>query len=91
MISSNNGEVRLSGTTTVLMTDLSMIVRAINEMLIEDVGEECAKKMIDKAVELGMMDEDMVEQKAKEKMNETAMTADELIALLKCFRESLDR
>lgn len=54
MIKSKDGAVEVKGSTTVLLSDLSMIIRALRETFdTEDIPQEVGDKLINKAVELG--------------------------------------
>lgn len=64
MIKSKDGAVEVKGSTTDLLSDLSMIIRALRETFdTEDIPQEVGDKLINKAVELGFWTE---EELAKE-------------------------
>lgn len=71
MIKCEGGAVEVKGSTTVLMTDLSMIIRALRETFdIEDIPQEVGDELINKAVELGFwtgekLDKEVAELRAK--------------------------
>lgn len=54
MIKSKDGAVEVKGSTTVLMTDLSMIIKSLRETFEEeDIPKETGDKLIRKAVDVG--------------------------------------
>lgn len=64
MIKSKDGAVEVKGSTTVLMTDLSMIIKLLRETFEEeDIPKEIGDKLIRKAVDVGFWTE---EELAKE-------------------------
>ena len=53
MISTNKGHLRVEGTNSEIMADLSVIIHGIHEDLSNEIGQEKSKERIMKAVEDG--------------------------------------
>lgn len=63
MIKSKDGAVEVKGSTTVLMTDLSMIIKSLRETFEEeDIPKETGDKLIRKAVDVGFWTEDKLDK-----------------------------
>ena len=63
MIKSKEGAVEVKGSTTVLMTDLSMIIKLLRETFEEeDIPKETGDKLIRKAVDVGFWTEDKLDK-----------------------------
>lgn len=63
MIKSKDGAVEVKGSTTVLMTDLSMIIKSLRETFEEeDIPKEIGDKLIRKAVDVGLWTEDKLDK-----------------------------
>lgn len=63
MIKSKDGAVEVKGSTTVLMTDLSMIIKLLRETFEEeDIPKETGDKLIRKAVDVGFWTEDKLDK-----------------------------
>lgn len=87
MIISKNGEVSIKGSETRILTDLTMAIRAVYEALSGTDGEEIAKGMIDKCVELAVTPEEVIHKEAKKAESEISK---ELIDLLETDGEILN-
>lgn len=70
MIICSKSEFILNGSGFELMTDLSMIVNSMNEMISKKYGPEFSKKVIMHAVEVGFLSDEEVNSKLKEKAND---------------------
>lgn len=63
MIKSKDGAVEVKGSTTVLMTDLPMIIKLLRETFEEeDIPKETGDKLIRKAVDVGFWTEDKLDK-----------------------------
>ena len=63
MIKSKDGAVEVKGSTTVLMTDLSMIIKSLRETFEEeDIPKEIGDKLIRKDVDVGFWTEDKLDK-----------------------------
>ena len=63
MIKSKDGAVEVKGSTTVLMTDLSMIIKLLRKTFEEeDIPKETGDKLIRKAVDVGFWTEDKLDK-----------------------------
>lgn len=63
MIKSKDGAVEVKGSTTVLMTDLSMIIKSLRETFEEeDIPKETGDKLIREAVDVGFWTEDKLDK-----------------------------
>ena len=71
MIKCENGVVEVKGSTTVLMSDLSMIIKSLRKAFEEEgISEEKGDKLINKAVEIGFWTEDKIDEKLSEMRTE---------------------
>ena len=68
MINTKKGVITLEGSKPELVSDLAVIVRGIKETIMEDdkETEESVKQDIDKAVKVGLMNEEEFNKKIKE-------------------------
>lgn len=68
MINTKVGKITLEGSKAELISDLAVIVRGIKETIMEDdkETEESVKQDIDKAVKVGLMNEEEFNKKIKE-------------------------
>ena len=57
MIKSNMGEVEISGTTTIILADFSVLTKGMVESLAENYGKEEAKEMVEQSYKRGLMSE----------------------------------
>ena len=57
MIKSNMGEVEISGTTTIILADFSVLTKGMVESLAENYGKEEAKEMVERSYKRGLMSE----------------------------------
>lgn len=53
MIKTKRGEIKISGITSEILADISLIVKAVNKNLVAVLGKEKARERIMKAVERG--------------------------------------
>lgn len=67
MINAKVGKITLEGSKAELISDLAVIVRGIKETIMEDdkETEESVKQDIDKAVKVGLMNEEEFNKKIK--------------------------
>lgn len=74
MIETKMGEITLKGSKAELIADLAVIVRGIKETIMENgkETEESVKQDIDKAVKVGLMNEEEFLTFQKEKIKEAA-------------------
>ena len=74
MINTKAGELTLKGSKAELIDDLAVIVRGIKVTIMEDdkETEESVKQDIDKAVKVGLMNEEEFRTFQKEKIKEAA-------------------
>jgi hypothetical protein len=74
MINTKAGELTLKGSKAELIADLAVIVRGIKVTIMEDdkETEESVKQDIDKAVKVGLMNEEEFRTFQKEKIKEAA-------------------
>lgn len=75
MINTKVGELTLKGSKAELIADLAVIVRGIKATIMEDdkETEESVKQDIDKAVKVGLMNEEEFRTFQKEKIKEAAL------------------
>lgn len=75
MINTKAGELTLKGSKVELIADLAVIVRGIKVTIMEDdkETEESVKQDIDKAVKVGLMNEEEFRTFQKEKIKEAAL------------------
>lgn len=75
MINIKAGELTLKGSKAELIADLAVIVRGIKATIMEDdkETEESVKQDIDKAVKVGLMNEEEFLTFQKEKIKEAAL------------------
>lgn len=75
MINTKAGELTLKGSKAELIADLAVIVRGIKAAIMEDdkETEESVKQDIDKAVKVGLMNEEEFRTFQKEKIKEAAL------------------
>lgn len=75
MINTKAGELTLKGSKAELIADLAVIVRGIKVTIMEDdkETEESVKQDIDKAVKVGLMNEEEFRTFQKEKIKEAAL------------------
>lgn len=75
MINTKAGELTLKGSKAELIADLAVIVRGIKATIMEDdkETEESVKQDIDKAVKVGLMNEEEFRTFQKEKIKEAAL------------------
>lgn len=68
MINTSVGKITLEGSKAELISDLAVIVRGIKVAIMEDdkETEESVKQDIDKAVKVGLMNEEEFNKKIKE-------------------------
>lgn len=68
MINTKAGELTLKGSKAELIADLAVIIRGIKVTIMEDdkETEESVKQDIDKAVKVGLMNEEEFNKKIKE-------------------------
>lgn len=57
MIKSNMGEVEISGTTTIILTDFSVLTKGMVESLTENYGKYEAKEMVERSYKRGLISE----------------------------------
>ena len=57
MIKSNMGEVEISGTTTIILAEFSVLTKGMVEILTEDYGKDESKEMVQEAYKRGLMSE----------------------------------
>ena len=57
MIKSNIGEVEISGTTTIILAELSALTKGMGESLTENYGKDEAKEMVERSYKRGLMSE----------------------------------
>ena len=79
MINTKAGELTLKGSKAELIADLVVIVRGIKVNIMEDdkETEESVKQDIDKAVKVGLMNEEEFRTFQKEKIKEAALAFDD--------------
>lgn len=79
MINTKAGELTLKGSKAELIADLVVIVRGIKVTIMEDdkETEESVKQDIDKAVKVGLMNEEEFRTFQKEKIKEAALAFDD--------------
>lgn len=73
MIKAKDGAVSAEGTSSELLADLSTVVRAVKDALMEEEKEESVKKQIDYAVKVGLMNDGEFENEMKKKAKEAAL------------------
>ena len=76
MIETKMGKITLKGSKAELISDLAVIVRGINKVTImedDKETEESVKQDIDKAVKVGLMNEEEFRTFQKEKIKEAAL------------------
>ena len=75
MINTKAGELTLKGSKAELIADLAVIVRGIKVTIMEDdkETEESVKQDIDKAVKVGLMNEEEFRTFSKRKIKEAAL------------------
>lgn len=76
MIKAKDGAVSVEGTPIELLVDLERIVCAVKENLMEEKEEEFAKKQINYAVKVGLMNNGEFKKEVKKK---TLALVDELL------------
>lgn len=83
MIKSKDGAVEVKGSTTVLMTDLSMIIKSLREAFEEEgIPKETGDKLIRSAVDIGFWTEDKLDKELdKELSNMRAEVLGKLMGL----------
>ena len=57
MIKSNIGEVEISGTTTIILSEFSALTKGMVESLTENYGKDEAKEMVERSYKRGLMSE----------------------------------
>ena len=57
MIKSNMGEVEISGTTTIILSEFSALTKGMVESLTENYGKDEAKEMVEESYKRGLMSE----------------------------------
>lgn len=57
MIKSNMGEVEISGTTTIILAEFSVLTKGMVESLTENYGKDEAKEMVEQSYKRGLMSE----------------------------------
>lgn len=57
MIKSNIGEVEISGTTTIILAEFSVLTKCMVESLTENYGKDEAKEMVERSYKRGLMSE----------------------------------
>lgn len=57
MIKSNMGEVEISGTTTIILAEFSVLTKGMVESLTENYGKDEAKEMVEESYKRGLMSE----------------------------------
>ena len=57
MIKSNMGKVEISGTTTIILADFSVLTKGMVESLAENYGKDEAKEMVEQSYKRGLMSE----------------------------------
>ena len=57
MIKSNMGEVEISGTTTIILSEFSALTKGMVESLTENYGKDEAKEMVEQSYKIGLMSE----------------------------------
>ena len=57
MIKSNMGEVEISGTTTIILSEFSALTKGMVESLTENYGKDEAKEMVEQSYKRGLMSE----------------------------------
>lgn len=62
MLSLNNGVMEIRGNIPTICTDLSMLIRRINEIISENLCEEAAHEMIMRSVELGLKSDNEIQK-----------------------------
>lgn len=62
MLSFNNGVREIRGNIPTICTDLSMLIRGINEIISENLCEEAAHEMIMRSVELGLKSDNEIQK-----------------------------
>ena len=62
MLSLNNGVMEIRGNIPTICTDLSMLIREINNLLSENLCEEVAHEMIMQSVELGLKSDNEIQK-----------------------------
>ena len=62
MLSLNNGVMEIRGNIPTICTNLSMLIRRINEIISEDLCEEAAHEMIMCSVELGLKSDNEIQK-----------------------------
>lgn len=84
MIKTKHGETEFKGTKHELIADLSCIVDGLyNGILIEEMSQEEAEKLIREGVELGFKDNEEISKELDEKLK------DSMTALLETFLDIL--
>lgn len=73
MINTEKGSIHVKGSTTELLTDLSIIIKSLHDNLSKDLGPEISKEMITEAVNVGFLSEDEVHKKLNEAKMELLM------------------
>ena len=73
MIKAKEGAVSIKGTPTELLADLTTIVCAVKDTLMEDAKEEFVKERIDSAVKIGLMNDDEFEKEVEKKKKEITL------------------
>ena len=66
MIECNKGKSSIEGTVGDLLSEYSIITKHIRESLTESISEDFAKRQLKRAFELGMMNEDEIDNQVKE-------------------------
>ena len=81
MIKTTKGIVEIKGTISEVLADVSIVIHSTKKFFTEKLGEETANDLITNAIEQGLMDEEEVEQKVKEKLE--TLGVDTLLEILK--------
>lgn len=77
MISVDKGHIVIEGNGLDIMTDVTVILNNLFELLQEEYGEDTAKEMIRHSVELAFMSKQELDEMANKKLSE--MTLEEYL------------
>lgn len=70
MLKSEKGHITLKGSPVALMDDLACAIRGVRDAMSEKVGEERAKTLIARSIELSLMTDEEVEAEVEKAMKE---------------------
>lgn len=70
MIKSNIGEVEISGTTTIILAEFSVLTKGMVESLTENYGKDEAKEMVEQSYKRGIMSEKEIRKETLDALSE---------------------